>query len=99
MLLHTVSASPYFSTRFTEAVAASVAGDSILLLGDAIYAAINDSEFAAAISSGKEIAWYVIDEDCRIRGIDTAALHPAAKPVGYDRFVELAAAADSIIAW
>lgn len=99
MLLHTVSASPYFSSRFADAVAASIAGDSVLLLGDAIFAAVNNSEFAAAISGGTQIAWYVIDEDCRIRGIDTAALHPSAIPIGYEKFVELTIAADSTVAW
>jgi sulfur relay protein TusB/DsrH len=99
MLLHTVSASPYFSTRFADAVAASVAGDSVLLVGDAIFAAVNNSEFATAISDGSQITWYVIDEDCQIRGIDTATLHPSAIPIGYEKFVELTIAADSTIAW
>lgn len=99
MLLHTVSDSPYFSTRFAEAVAACVAGDSVLLLGDAIFAAVNHSEFATAIGEGSLITWYVIDEDCQIRGIEPAALHPSATPIGYAKFVELAIAADSTVAW
>lgn len=99
MLLHTVCASPFSSARFQDAVDACIAGDSILLLGDAIYAAVKNGKFAALISSRMDIAWYVIDEDCEIRGVAIDAMHAAASRIGYDTFVELVIAADSTVAW
>lgn len=99
MLLHTVSASPFSSTRFQDAVDASVAGDAILLLGDAVYAAVKNGKFAATLNNRTDITWYVIDEDCEIRGVTSDATHTSAVRSGYDRFVELVIAADSTVAW
>ena len=99
MLLHTVSASPFTSQQFSDAVHASATGDAILLMGDAIYATIKTGDIAATIASKSDIAWYVIEEDCLIRGIAVDAIHPLARCIGYDTFVELVIAADSTIAW
>jgi len=99
MLLHTVSASPFSSQRFNDAVHASAAGDAILLMGDAVYAAIKTGDAAAAIASKSDIKWYVIEEDCQIRGIAADTIHPLATRIGYDTFVELVIAANSTIAW
>jgi tRNA 2-thiouridine synthesizing protein B len=99
MLLHTVSASPFSSHRFNDAVTAAADGDCVLLLGDAIYAAINTANPAAVIASKSAVTWYVINEDCKVRGIAADTIHPSIKGIDYDTFVELVIAADSTIAW
>jgi tRNA 2-thiouridine synthesizing protein B len=99
MLLHTVSASPFSSPRLSDAINASIAGDAILLMGNAVYAATKISDIAATIDNNANVTWYVIEEDCHIRGIAIDALHPSATCIGYDKFVELVIAADSTIAW
>jgi len=99
MLLHTVSASPFSSPRLSDAVNASMTGDAILLMGDAIYAALKTGDIAATIDNNANIAWYVVEEDCHVRGVAVDALHPSATCIGYDKFVDLVIAADSTIAW
>lgn len=99
MLLHTVSASPFSSPRFTDAVKACLAGDALLLMGDAVYAAAKAGEIAVAIDSKAAVAWFVIEEDCQIRGLVAEALHSSVKSIDYKEFVELVIAADSTIAW
>ena len=99
MLLHTVSQSPFSSTRLRDAVGASVAGDSILLLGDAVYATVKNGSFSALIDSKADVNWYVIEEDCEIRGLNGDAIHSSATRIDYDNFVKLVIAADSTIAW
>jgi tRNA 2-thiouridine synthesizing protein B len=99
MLLHTVSASPYSTRRLDDAVNACVPGDALLLLGDAVHAAVARGQAAVVIGKRSDIAWYAIDEDCRIRGLGDDALHPLVQRIDYAAFVELTISADSTIAW
>lgn len=99
MLLHTVSTSPYSSPRVHDAARYSAAGDAVLLLADAVYAAVGAGEFAATIAARPDISWYAIAEDCQIRGIDTDQLQRQVRCIDYAKFVELTIAADSTVTW
>lgn len=99
MLLHTISTSPVMSDALAVAIRHARAGDSVLLIADAVYAAVAGSINAQTISTSDGVEWYAIDEDCDLRGISSAMMLTCVKRIGYAEFVALTLATQKTIAW
>lgn len=70
-----------------------------MLLGDAVYAALESSALRDVIGTYRNVRWHAIDEDLDVRGIDTSMMRSTIKRVSYTDFVELTLQAEKMIAW
>lgn len=100
MLLHTVNKSPYERNALDQCLAHAVAGSAVLLIEDAVYAAISGSTAAAKLAeAGKDLSLYVLGPDLKARGMDAAKIIDGMTVVDYAGFVDLAAKYDAVQAW
>lgn len=100
MLLHTVNKSPYERNALDSCLAHAVKGSAVLLIEDAVYAAIQGSTAAAKLaSSAKDLSLYVLGPDLKARGMDPAKVIDGMTVVDYGGFVDLAAKYDAVQAW
>ena len=84
MILHTISTSPS-TTAFDDCLRVANKGDAILLLGDAVYAALDETEACRALQAcGASL--YALLADTVAAGVDTAM---AIQTVDMDGFVAL----------
>ena len=85
MILHTLNASPG-SSAFNDCLRVITPGDSLLLMGDGVYAAIADTDASRKLGScGAHI--HVLQQDAVARGVDK--LVTEANRVDLDGFVTL----------
>ena len=93
MALHIVSKSPYSSSALDDCLAASAAGDAIILIEDGVYAAqLGDNrqgQFA-----GKKV--YCLQADAEARGISAFA---AITAIDENRWVDLCTEYNPIVSW
>jgi tRNA 2-thiouridine synthesizing protein B len=98
--LHLLFTSPASSTCLAECAQLLNPDDQLLLIGDAVYAAIIGSN-AAQLLDGLHLkghALHAIAEDCVARGI-TEQLLPCIRPVTYADFVAMTVAASRSMSW
>ena len=99
-MLHTVNKSPYSSKSLETCVGYALAGDTILLIEDGVFAAAKGGSAEATVKQGQESAKvYALGPDLKARGIAADKLVEGVEVVGYDGFVELAASADKVQNW
>ncbi len=95
MVLHTLNASPS-SAAFADCLRLIASGDTLLLLGDAVYGAITGSRARQALdNSGAELC--ILREDATAAGI--AKQLGGATLVDIDGFVELTESFPRQLAW
>jgi len=95
MVLHTLNASPS-SAAFADCLRLIAPGDTLLLLGDAVYGAVGGGADRRALeSSGADI--FVLREDAMVAGI--ANRLEGATLVDMDGFVELTERISRQLAW
>lgn len=95
-ILHIVNKSPYEKNSLTTAVGYAKDGDTVLLIEDAVYAAVQ-SGAASAQLSGLDVA--VMGSDLAARGIAEDKLADGINVVDYAGFVDLVEAKDSTQSW
>ena len=95
MVLHTIAIAPG-NSAFGDCLRYAARGDTILLLGDAVYAAIGLASACDALR-GSEARIVVLDSDCRAAGIDPHAL--AFPTIDMDGFVALSEYYPRQLAW
>ncbi len=99
-MLHTVNKSPFEKNSLRTCLRLARPGSDILLIQDAVYAALPDTEFAAGmIEAARQHNVYALEPDLMARGLDRDKLIEGVEAVDYDRFVELAATNDSVQSW
>jgi len=98
--LHIFFASPASSSCLAECVQTLNRGDSILLTGDAAYAALADSSSAALLAElhRNGHAVHALGEDCVARGIAQQLL-PCVRTASYADFVAMTVAASRSMSW
>ena len=99
-MLHTVNKSPFEKNSLHTCLRLAQSGSDILLIEDAVYAALQDSQIEKAVRlavSKHDI--YVLEPDLMARGLQSARLIEGIKRVGYDGFVELAAKNTTVQSW
>ena len=99
-MLHTVNKSPFEKNSLRTCLRLAVAGSDILLIEDAVYAAMDGTEFSADVgkAAGNHNV-YVLGPDLMARGLDQDRLVEGVEIVDYDGFVELAVKNDKVQSW
>ncbi len=99
-MLHTINKSPFEKNSLTTCLRLAQAGSDILLIQDAVYAALPDTDFSAdLIEAARQHNIYALEPDLMARGLSQGSLIEGVEAVGYDRFVELAVANESVQSW
>lgn len=93
--LHIVSASPFTDQALQRCLTLVDAGDSVLLIEDAVYAAHAASP--NALKPADEIAWYALDSDLKARGI--TQILPDVTVADYHDFVALVCRCKNSVSW
>jgi len=91
-ILHLVNKSPTDRNAFDTCFRMARAGDSILLIEDAVYAAMANADFASRILSRLEdYSFFVLGPDVAARGLNDTPLIEGIGVVDYEGFVDLVA--------
>lgn len=99
-MLHTVNKSPFERDSLSTCFRLAVRGSDVLLIEDAVYAALAGTRFEAAVREALErYSIFVLREDIDARGINPQALIPGIETVDYSGFVDLAVRNDSVQSW
>ena len=99
-ILHTVNKSPFERATLESCLGHAQAGDSLLLIEDAVGAAMAATTFAPRLAdAAATVKLYVLGPDLKARGLDPAAVVPGVTVVGYDGFVDLAAENSAVQSW
>lgn len=95
-MLHVVNKSPYDANNLETATAYMQGGDTLLLIEDAIYAAIKSGK-ASSLLEGKNVS--VLGPDVAARGIGEDKLLEDVNVIDYAGFVDLVEANDKVQSW
>lgn len=89
-VLHLVNRSPHASRGLEQCLARVAAGDAVLLLESAVYAAFRDSQAAAPLRAAlPDLLVYALEADLAARGIAPAEIVEGITAIDYDGFVDL----------
>lgn len=95
-ILHIVNKSPYEKNSLATAVGYAKDGDTVLLIEDAVYAAVKSGSASAKLN-GLDVS--VMGSDLAARGIGEDKLADGVKVVDYAGFVDLVEAKDATQSW
>ncbi len=99
-VLHIVNRSPCESRSLELCLARAAAGDTVLLIENAVYAAMRDSIAARQIETALgRIAVCVLEPDLAARGFAAAAPLEGIARIDYAGFVELSVAHRAALSW
>jgi tRNA 2-thiouridine synthesizing protein B len=96
MILHTVNASPD-SSAFVDSLRIAQAGDTILLMGDACYAAVANSKANLLLAQSPSHI-VILQPDAQARGL-SARLSPGITAIDFDEFAALTEQHARQMAW
>ena len=100
MLLHTVNKSPFEKGSLDTCLRLAKQGSTILLIEDAVYAAMQGTVIESKISEAMErYSVYALQSDLKARGLDEDRLLNGIKVVDYGGFVDLVAEHDTVQSW
>jgi len=98
--LHTVNKSPFSHAALESCLRHAITGASILLIEDAVYAALRQTTIADKITTAmKELSVYALEPDLRARGFGQGQVIDGVKLIDYDGFVDLVVEHQSVQAW
>jgi tRNA 2-thiouridine synthesizing protein B len=99
-MLHTVNKSPFERNALDSCLRLAKSGSAVLLIEDAVYAAVQGTAFADRIAGRMgEITFYALGPDIAARGLNDATLIDGMTIVDYAGFVDLAVEHDVSQAW
>jgi len=99
-MLHLINKSPNESNKLATCLQFVQTGHSVLLLENAVYAALADSEIAVQLKeTSSSITFYVLTPDLAARGLLDKAIHPGITQIDYNGFVQLVAKNDVVQSW
>jgi tRNA 2-thiouridine synthesizing protein B len=99
-MLHTVNKSPFEKNSIHTCLRLAQKGSDILLIEDAVYAALQGTEIESIIKqAASEYSVYVLAPDFMARGLQQDQLIEGIQTVGYDGFVKLAVENDKVQSW
>ena len=99
MTLHILSVSPYAGPCFDQCRRALAPGDTLLLLCDGVYAALQDGECAPMLGAlAATVEVHALGDDCAARGISSRLL-PEVRITDFAGFVDLACRHPRSISW
>ncbi|WP_026612147.1 sulfurtransferase complex subunit TusB [Methylocaldum szegediense] len=99
-VLHLISRSPQESRTLEACLARAGEGDAVLLIENAVYAALKsgDCEAVIAAAAGK-IRVYALGPDLVARGVETSEVAETIGIIDYDGFVDLTIDYHPIQSW
>ena len=98
--LHLVNKSPTERNALDSCLRMARAGSAVLLIEDAVYAALDGAAFADALKARMdELSLHVLGPDVSARGLAGLALVDGVKVVDYEGFVDLVAQHDTTQSW
>ena len=99
-MLHTVNKSPFDSHSLQTCLGLANAGSDILLIEDAVYAAMSGTAVTSMVESAMSSSTiYALESDLRAGGIVSEKMISGINLVGDDGFVELAVTNDKVQSW
>lgn len=99
-MLHTVNKSPYERNSLDSCLRIAKAGSAILLIEDAVYAALADTSVADKITNAlNDFKVYVLEPDLKARGMSNKTLIDGVTAVDYGGFVDLTIEHDCVNSW
>jgi len=99
-MLHTVNKSPFEKCSLESCLYHASPGDSVLLIEDAVYAALAGTIVSRRVSEAlATLEVHALGPDLAARGIDVRRLLPGVGTVDYRGFVRLACRHRSVQAW
>ncbi len=99
-MLHTVNKSPYERNTLESCLRLAEPGSAILLIEDAVYAAIRGTTASERIAERiADFSFYVLGPDIAARGLNGAPVLEGVQVVDYGGFVDLVAEHDATQAW
>nr|VFJ91837.1 MAG: tRNA 2-thiouridine synthesizing protein B [Candidatus Kentron sp. H]VFJ92872.1 MAG: tRNA 2-thiouridine synthesizing protein B [Candidatus Kentron sp. H]VFJ99687.1 MAG: tRNA 2-thiouridine synthesizing protein B [Candidatus Kentron sp. H] len=99
-MLHVVNKSPFEKTSLDSCLLYSKEGAGILLIEDAVYAALEGTAFAGKVKAAlKRCKVYALEPDIKARGMDIMKVIGGIEIVNYGGFVDLTAAYDNVHSW
>ena len=99
-MLHIVNKSPFERNTLTSCLGHALAGDSVLLIEDAVVGAMAGTVVADSISAAitdKKV--YVLGEDLVARGLKQERIIEGIEVVNYEGFVDLTVENDKTQSW
>ncbi len=98
--LNVLNKSPFEKKTMEQCLARLADGDSVLMIEDAVVAALADTAIASQLESvGAAHALYVLEPDLAARGLSSSSRLAAVKVVDYSGFVELATTHERVHSW
>jgi tRNA 2-thiouridine synthesizing protein B len=99
-MLHTVNKSPFERNTLASCLRLAKKGSAILLIEDAVYAALAGAAAAGGIAGRTgDFSFYVLGPDIAARGLGDAALIDGVEVVDYEGFVDLVAGHEATHSW
>ena len=99
-MLHTVNKSPFEKSALSSCLRLAAPGSAILLIEDAVYAAVQGTAFAREIGDRmNDFSFFVLGPDIDARGLGGANVIDGVEVVDYGGFVDLVAEHDATHAW
>ena len=95
-MLHIVRTSPYADAALDSCLAHWRDGDSLILIEDAVVAALAEGRFAQALA-GKTL--HLLAPDLEARGLSVKALLAGVVKVDYEGFVDLCTGQSASLSW
>lgn len=100
MMLHTVNKSPFEKSTLGSCLRLAAPGSAILLIEDAVYAAVRGTAFAQEIGDRTgDFSFFVLGPDIDARGLGGATLIDGVEVVDYGGFVDLVVEHGATQAW
>ncbi|MGV6826660.1 MAG: sulfurtransferase complex subunit TusB [bacterium] len=98
--LHLVNKSPLEKNSLDSALAFSQAGSAVLLIEDAVYAAMKGTAVESKVTSAMaDKKFYALGPDLAARGISTDRVIDGVELVDYAGFVDLVETNDKVQSW
>lgn len=99
-MLHIVNKSPFERNALSSCLGHALAGDSVLLIEDAVVGAIAGSANAGELSAAlADKSVYVLKEDLAARGMQESRVVEGIQLVDYGGFVDLTADNEKTQSW
>ena len=99
-MLHLINKSPFEKSALSSCLRLAESGSGILLLEDAVFAAMQGTKFTEEVAGCSEkFQFYVLGPDLAARGMSDKPIIDGLKIVDYEGFVDLVAEHDAVHSW
>ncbi|WP_020397042.1 sulfurtransferase complex subunit TusB [Thiolinea disciformis] len=101
-MLHIVNKSPFERNTLKSCLGHALAGDSVLLIEDAVIGAVSGSSVVAELQqaiNGNSISIYALGPDLTARGVKLERVLEGIQVVDYAGFVDLTVANEKTQSW